>query len=42
VDPEQVQDPVVLVPLGPDALAALRKILGLPADAPLPRWLDVG
>jgi hypothetical protein len=42
VDAEQVQDPVVLVPLGPDALAALRKILGLPADAPLPRWLDVG
>jgi len=42
VDPEQVQDPVVLVPLGPDAVATLRKILGLPADAPLPRWLDVG
>jgi len=42
VDPEMVQDPVVFVPLGADDLAALRKILGLPADAPLPRWLDAG
>ena len=42
VDPELVQDPVVFVPLGPDDLAELRGILGLPADAPLARWLDVG
>ena len=42
VDPELVQDPVVFVPLGDDDLAKLREILGLPADAPLPRWLDVG
>ena len=42
VDPELVQDPVVFVPLGDDDLTKLREILGLPADAPLPRWLDVG
>jgi hypothetical protein len=42
VDPEVVQDPVVFVPLGDSDLAKLREILGLPADAPLPRWLDVG
>jgi hypothetical protein len=42
VDPEMVQDPVVFVPLDEADLAKLRAILGLPADAPLPRWLDVG
>lgn len=42
VDPDLVQDPVVTVPLGDDDLAALRRILGLPADAPLPRWLEIG
>ncbi len=42
VDPELVQDPVVIVPLDDDDLAELRRILGLPANAPLPRWLDVG
>ncbi len=42
VDPEMVQDPVVFVPLDEADLAKLREILGLPADAPLPRWLDVG
>jgi hypothetical protein len=42
VDPELVQDPVVFVPLDDDDLAILRRILRLPADAPLPRWLDAG
>ncbi len=42
VDPAAVQDPVTFVPLDDDAVAELRGILGLPADAPLPRWLDVG
>jgi hypothetical protein len=42
VDPELVQDPVVFVPLDAADLAKLREILALPADAPLPRWLDVG
>lgn len=42
VDPEMVQDPVVFVPLGDDDLAVLRRILGLPVDAALPRWLDAG
>ncbi|MFM8415612.1 MAG: hypothetical protein ACKOCX_12920 [Planctomycetota bacterium] len=42
VDPELVQDPVVFVPLDEADLAKLREILGLPADAELPRWLDVG
>jgi hypothetical protein len=42
VDPAAVQDPVTFVPLDDDAVAELRRILGLPADAPLPRWLDVG
>jgi hypothetical protein len=32
----------VFVPLDEADLAKLREILGLPADAPLPRWLDVG
>jgi hypothetical protein len=42
VDPTQCQDPVVLVPLSAAELAALRTILRLPADAPLPSWLDIG
>jgi hypothetical protein len=42
VDPEMVQDPVVFVPLGENDLAAIREILRLPAEAPLPRWLDAG
>jgi len=42
VDPALVQDPVVFVPLTDADLAELRTILGLPADAPLPRWLDIG
>jgi hypothetical protein len=42
VEPDLVQDPVVFVPLDEDDLTVLRNILGLPADAPLPRWLDVG
>lgn len=42
VEPDLVQDPVVFVPLDESDLAALRGILGLPGDAPLPRWLDVG
>ena len=42
IDPALVQDPVVFVPLDERDLAELRRILGLPADAPLPRWLDVG
>jgi len=42
VDPELVQDPVVIVPLDAADLVELRRILGLPAEAPLPRWLEVG
>ncbi|MEI6241160.1 MAG: hypothetical protein WCR51_12285 [Planctomycetia bacterium] len=42
VDPDLCQDPVVFVPLDDAALAQLREILGLPADAPLPRILDIG
>lgn len=42
VDPALVQDPVVFVPLDDADLATLRGLLGLPADAPLPRWLDIG
>jgi hypothetical protein len=42
VDPDLVQDPIVFVPLTTDEVAELRRILGLPADAPLPRRLDVG
>ena len=42
VDPELVQDPVVFVPLDEADVAELRTILGLDADAPLARWLDVG
>jgi nucleotide-binding universal stress UspA family protein len=42
VDPTLCQDPVFFVPLSDDDLASLRTILGLPADAPLPRFLDIG
>jgi hypothetical protein len=42
VDPTQCQDPVVLVPLSAAEITELRTILRLPADAPVPRWLDVG
>ncbi|MFM8434738.1 MAG: hypothetical protein ACKOBP_05240, partial [Planctomycetia bacterium] len=42
VDPAAVQDPVTFVPLDAAAGAELRGILGLPADAPPPRWLDIG
>jgi hypothetical protein len=42
VDPELVQDPVVFVPLEGNQTADLRRILGLDADTPLPRWLDAG
>ncbi len=42
IDPALVQDPVTFVPLDREALAALRAILGLPAEAPLPGWLDIG
>ena len=42
VDPTLVQDPVVFVPLDDAEVAQLRTILGLDADAPLPRWLDIG
>jgi hypothetical protein len=42
VEPALVQDPVVFVPLTDADVAELRTILGLDADAPLPRWLDIG
>lgn len=42
VDAAQCQDPVVFVPLTDDDLAALRTILDLPPDAPLPRLFDIG
>ncbi|MFM7076219.1 MAG: hypothetical protein ACKO3G_09155, partial [Planctomycetaceae bacterium] len=42
VNPDLVQDPVVFVSLDDDDLAELRRILGLPADAPLPRLFDIG
>jgi hypothetical protein len=42
VEPALVQDPVVFVSLNDADLAELRGILGLEADAPLPRWLDIG
>ncbi|MFM8634041.1 MAG: hypothetical protein ACKOEX_04395 [Planctomycetia bacterium] len=42
VDPKLCQDPVVFVPLDETDLDELRAILGLPADAPLPRLLDIG
>ncbi len=42
IDAKLIQDPVVFVPLDEADLAKLRNILGLPPDAPLPRWLDIG
>jgi hypothetical protein len=42
VNADLVQDPVVFVSLDDDDLAELRTILGLPADAPLPRLFDLG
>jgi hypothetical protein len=42
VDPAAVQDPVTFVPLDAAAQAELRTILGLPADAPVETWLDIG
>jgi len=42
VEPALVQDPVVFVSLDDAELAELRGILGLEADAPLSRWLDIG
>lgn len=42
VNPDLVQDPVVFVSLDDAELAALRRILRLPADAPLPRLFDIG
>jgi hypothetical protein len=42
VDPALCQDPVFFVPLSIPEAAALRSILGLPDDAPLPRFLDIG
>jgi hypothetical protein len=42
VNPDLVQDPVVFVSLDDEDLAELRTILGLPADAPIPRLFDIG
>jgi hypothetical protein len=42
IDPSLCQDPVFFVPLSPPQAAELRSVLGLPADAPLPRFLDIG
>ena len=42
VDADAIQDPVVFVSLTAAELAELRSLLGLPADAPLPRLLDIG
>lgn len=42
VDPSLCQDPVFFVPLSPAETAELRTILGLPADAAPPRFLDIG
>jgi len=42
VNPDLVQDPVVFVSLDDAELAELRRILRLPADAPLPRLFDIG
>jgi hypothetical protein len=42
IDPTLCQDPVFFVPLSEADLVELRTILGLPADTPLPRFLDIG
>jgi len=42
VDPTLCQDPVIFVPLSTADLEELRTILGLPPDAPLPGFLDIG
>lgn len=42
VNPDLVQDPVVFVSLDDAELADLRRILRLPADAPLSRLFDIG
>lgn len=42
VDPSLCQDPVFFVPLSAPEAAELRSLLGLPADAALPRFLDIG
>jgi hypothetical protein len=42
VDATLCQDPVFFVPLSDADRAELRTILGLPTDAPLPRFLDIG
>ncbi|MBU6277438.1 MAG: hypothetical protein KGQ61_12450 [Planctomycetes bacterium] len=42
VDPDAVQDPVVFISLTADEMAELRRLLDLPADAALPRLLDIG
>jgi len=42
VDPSLCQDPVIFVPLSAADRDELRTILGLPADAPLPAFLDIG
>ncbi len=42
VDPDQVQDPVFFVPLKKDDIDDLRKRLEIPADVPIPSFLDIG
>ena len=42
VNPDLVQDPVVFVSLDDAEIADLRRILRLPADAPLSRLFDIG
>ncbi|MFM8891746.1 MAG: hypothetical protein ACKOTB_09030, partial [Planctomycetia bacterium] len=42
VDPSLWQDPAFFVPLSSEKQAELRTLLGLPADAPLPAFLDIG
>lgn len=42
VNADMVQDPVIFVPLAAAESAALRTILGLPAEAAVARWLDAG
>ena len=42
VDPAQVQDPVCFLPLTPDRVQALRRLLGVAEDAPLLPIVDAG